>query len=204
MTLNYPDGSCQYSVVDRNSQFTLPTESEKYQDIIWAGYAKGETVTVKDDMEFTVADSKLKDGASDEITGERLSDEEIANIITQIENAEPGTTISIDMGKATVIPKEVLEAIKGTEINIALHMEGYSWTIRGQNVSATELQDIDMEVKTDTNPVPSSLVKSIAGDQPTTQLSLTHNGDFGFRADLTLNLGSEHSGATGNLYYYES
>ena len=204
VTLNYPDGSCQYSVVDRNSQFTLPTENEKYQDIIWAGYAKGETVTVKDDMEFTVADSKLKDGASEEITGERLTDEEIANIITQIENAEPGTTISIDMGKATVIPKEVLEAIKGTEINIALHMEGYSWTISGQNVSATELQDIDMEVKTDTNPVPSSLVKSIAGDQPTTQLSLTHNGDFGFRADLTLNLGSEHSGATGNLYYYES
>ncbi len=204
VTLNYPDGSCQYSVVDRNSQFKLPTENEKYQDIVWAGYAKGETVTIKKDMEFTAADSKLKDGTSGEITGERLSEEEIAKIIAEIENAAPGTTITIDMGKATVIPKEVLEAIKGTEINISLEMEGYSWTISGQNVSASELQDIDLEVKTDTNAVPSSLVQSIAGDQPATQLSLTHNGDFGFRADLTLNLGSEHSGATGNLYYYDS
>lgn len=204
VTLNYPDGSCQYSVVDRNSQFKLPTENEKYQDIVWAGYAKGETVTIKKDMEFTAADSKLKDGTSGGITGERLSEEEIAKIIAEIENATPGATITIDMGKATVIPKEVLEAIKGTEINISLEMEGYSWTISGQNVSASELQDIDLEVKTDTNAVPSSLVQSIAGDQPATQLSLTHNGDFGFRADLTLNLGSEHSGATGNLYYYDS
>ena len=36
------------------------------------------------------------------------------------------------------------------------------------------------------------------------QLSLTHNGPFGFRADLTLNLGSEYHGRTGNLYYYDS
>lgn len=204
VTLNYPDGSCQYSVVDRNSQFKLPAENEKYQDIIWAGYTKGETVTIKEDMEFTVADSKLKDGTSEEITGERLSEEEVAKILTEIENAAPGTTITIDMKKATIIPKEVLEAIKGTEINISLEMEGYSWNISGQNVSASKLQDIDLEVKTNTNAIPSSLVQSIAGDQPATQLSLTHNGDFGFRADLTLNLGSEHSGATGNLYYYDS
>ena len=163
VTLNYPDGSCQYSVVDRNSQFKLPTENEKYQDIIWAGYAKGETVTIKEDMEFTAADSKLKDGTSGGITGERLSEEEIAKIIAEIENAAPGTTITIDMGKATVIPKEVLEAIKGTEINISLKMEGYSWTISGQNVSASDLQDIDLEVKTDTNAVPSSLVQSLPG-----------------------------------------
>ncbi len=83
-------------------------------------------------------------------------------------------------------------------------MDGYSWTLNGMDVAATNLKDIDLEVKVDTNAIPSNIVASIAGDSPTTQLSLTHNGDFGFRAELSLNLGSEHSGSTGNLYYYDS
>lgn len=69
---------------------------------------------------------------------------------------------------------------------------------------ATKLRDIDLEVKVGANTVPSGIVSSLAGEKPTTQLSLTHNGDFGFRADLTVNLGSENSGGTGNLYYYDS
>ena len=108
------------------------------------------------------------------------------------------------MKKATVIPKEVQEAIQGKSVNIVLNMDGYSWTLNGMDVAATNLKDIDLEVKVDTNAIPSNIVASIAGDSPTTQLSLTHNGDFGFRADLSLNLGSEHSGSTGNLYYYDS
>ena len=103
------------------------------------------------------------------------------------------------MKKATVIPKEVQEAIQGKSVNIVLQMDGYSWTLNGMDVAATNLKDIDLEVKIDTNAIPSNIVASIAGDSPTTQLSLTHNGDFGFRANLSLNLGSEHSGISGNL-----
>ena len=108
------------------------------------------------------------------------------------------------MKKATVVPKEILEAIQGKEINILLNMDGYSWSIGGTEVNAAQLTDIDLEVKIDTDAIPSSLVDSIAEGQPATQISLTHNGEFGFRADLILNLGSENSGSTGNLYYYDS
>ena len=61
-----------------------------------------------------------------------------------------------------------------------------------------------MEVTIGTNAIPPALVDSLAEGKPSTQLSLTHNGEFGFRADLTLNLGSGHAGGTGNLYYYDS
>ena len=71
-------------------------------------------------------------------------------------------------------------------------------------MDATELKDIDLEVAIGTDTVPSSLVEAIAEGKPATQISLTHNGEFGFRADLTLNLGSENSGNTANLYYYDS
>lgn len=36
------------------------------------------------------------------------------------------------------------------------------------------------------------------------QLSLTHNGDFGFEATLTVDVGKENVDKFGNLYYYDS
>lgn len=197
--LNLPDKTSQYIVVEKGANYTLPTEVGNYIDIVWSGHEKGATVTVSGDTEFTV--QEYKESAKG---GIKLSDQEVADIIEKIKNAAEGETISIDMKKATVIPKEVQEAIQGKSVNIVLNMDGYSWTLNGMDVAATNLKDIDLEVKVDTNAIPSNIVASIAGDSPTTQLSLTHNGDFGFRADLSLNLGSEHSGSTGNLYYYDS
>ena len=197
--LNLPDKTSQYIVVEKGANYTLPTEVGNYIDIVWSGHEKGATVTVSGDTEFTV--QEYKESAKG---GIKLSDQEVADIVEKVKNAAEGETISIDMKKATVIPKEVQEAIQGKSVNIVLNMDGYSWTLNGMDVAATNLKDIDLEVKVDTNAIPSNIVASIAGDSPTTQLSLTHNGDFGFRADLSLNLGSEHSGSTGNLYYYDS
>lgn len=202
VTLKFPDNTCQYIVVEKDAGYVLPIENEKYIDIIWEGYTKGQKVIISQDMEFSI--KECKDRPQEETGGVKLSDEEIAGIIEKIKNAAEGETISIDMKKATVIPKEVQEAIQGKSVNIVLNMDGYSWTLNGMDVAATNLKDIDLEVKVDTNAIPSNIVASIAGDSPTTQLSLTHNGDFGFRAELSLNLGSEHSGSTGNLYYYDS
>lgn len=202
VTLKFPDNTCQYIVVDKGSSYTLPTEYENYKDIIWDGYEKGAAVTIEKDAEFTM--KEWKDGSEGETSGVKLSSEEIAKAAEEINNATEGDTITIDMKKATVIPKEVLEAMKGKSVNVVLKMESYSWTLNGTDVVADNLKDIDLEVKIDTNAIPSSIVTSIAGDNPATQISLTHNGEFGFRADLTLNLGSENAGSTGNLYYYDS
>lgn len=202
--LKFPDGSCQYIVMDKGSPFTLPTENEKYTDILWEGFGEGETVTLTGDREFLVADATPRDGSTPATPDKKPPEEEINQVIEEIRHSDAGATIHVDMRKATVIPKEVLEAIQGKEINIVLHMKGYSWSIGGTNVLADNLKDTDLEVKIDTDTIPGSLVDSIAGGKPATQLSLTHNGPFGFRADLTLNLGSEYHGRTGNLYYYDS
>ncbi len=204
VTLKYPDGSCQYVVTDRGADYQLPLESEKYEDILWEGFGKGETVVIAEDQEFLAADAKLKETAGEEPKAEKLSEDEIAKIIEEVENAGTGAVITVDMKKATVVPKEVLEAIQGKPIDIVLDLGGYRWSIGGDEVFASELTDIDLEVTIGADAVPSQLVASIAEGKPTTQLSLTHNGNFGFRADLILNLGSENSGGTGSLYYYDS
>lgn len=120
-----------------------------------------------------------------------------------IEVATP--QISLSMSTATVIPAEALEAVKGKDVDLVLEMDGgYSWTINGTDVDA--MNNINLEVKEDENVVPSDLVDEIAGDKPSKQLSLTHDGEFGFTAELTISLDSENAkeGDNGVLYYYDS
>ncbi len=133
-----------------------------------------------------------------------LPTETINSVVAAINAAAAGENITVAMGGATVVPKEILEAAKGKDVNIILDMGGYTWTINGMDILASDLQDINLEVKFDTNAIPSNVVKALAGDNPVRQISLTHNGDFGFKATLTMNAGAEYSGKYGNLYYYDS
>ena len=113
--------------------------------------------------------------------------------------------VAINMANATVIPSEILEAAKGKDIDIVLEMAGgYSWTINGKDINGASLSDINLQVSVNTDVVPSGLISKLAGDSPTTQLSLTHNGNFGFKATLNVNVGSENVGQYANLYYYDS
>jgi len=210
--LKYPESAYEYVVVGKGSSFTLPVENEKYMDIVWQGYEMGETITINEDKEFLVSELKFKEdtpeippeGLPEEPSDGKLTEEEIDQIIKDIEQSEGGDTIHVDMKKDTIVPKEVLESIQGKEVNIVLNMGGYSWSISGNEVVADDLKDIDLEVIVDTDGIPPAIIDSLAGGSPTTQITLVHEGEFGFRADLTVNLGSENSGSTGKLYYYDS
>lgn len=113
-------------------------------------------------------------------------------------------TVKIAMDGATVVPTAILEAAKGKDIDIVLDMGGYSWTINGKDIKAGNLKDIDLKVNFDTKVVPDSVVSAVAGSNPTKQISLAYNGDFGFKANLSFNIGNEYKGKYGNLFYYDS
>ena len=227
VSLYYPDGTDEYIVMEQGAEFILPTEKGNYKDIVWNGYDKGAKVVVSGDMNFYADGSEYigdagnfgdtePSGGSNHNTGAatpgttgnagevRMPEKKISEITAEIANAANGTAITVDMKNATVVPRQILESIRGKAMDIVLKMNGYSWVINGMDVAATDLKDINLEVKLDTSKIPTSLIQSIAGNKPVRQLSLSHNGDFGFRARLMLNLGSEHSGETGNLYYYDS
>lgn len=110
--------------------------------------------------------------------------------------------VNEDGSVATAVPKSILEAAKGQDVDVVLDMGGYSWKINGKDIK--ELKDVNLEVKLDDNKVPTKLIDKLAGGQPTRQLSLAFDGDFGFKADLSINLGSQYEGQYGNLYYYDS
>lgn len=125
-------------------------------------------------------------------------------IVSQIKNAQSGANITISMENATILPKEILETALGKDITLELQMNGYTWKILGATIKTGELNDINLEVKRNTTNIPSNLVSAIAATNPVEQISLTHDGAFGFTAYLTLNVGSQYTGRAGRLYYYNN
>ncbi len=126
---------------------------------------------------------------------------------TEESNATKPVQVVVDMKKqdgtvATEVPKDILEVAKGKNVDVVLDMGAYKWTINGNNINGTELKDINLEVTLNTKNIPESTVEALAEGKETRQLSLTHNGDFGFKAELTVNLDKKNEGKYGNLYYY--
>lgn len=133
-----------------------------------------------------------------------LPDHVVDSVVRAINSADQGENIKVNMGSKTVISKEILEAARGKDVSVTLVMEGYSWTISGKDITAANLQDIDLKVIKNTDHIPGSTVKALAGDNPCMQITLVHEGNFGFTATLTIGVGAEHAGKYGNLYYHDS
>ena len=74
--------------------------------------------------------------------------------------------------------------------------------LSGNKIAAAGAQALDLTVKLDLNKIPAELVDKLAGEAPTQQLSFAHNGDFGFSADLEVELDKAYAGKTGNVYRY--
>lgn len=213
---------CQ--VVEKGEAVTFRESFDGYEKILWPyeKYQPGDTFTVEKNMTFHGYGTKASEepdkptppsqpenpgqpgNPSIPAPGVTLPQETIDNTIKIIKSTESGGSVSIDMDGATVISKEILEAAKGKDVDILLNMGGYTWTINGKDINASNLKDINMEVILDTKNIPSKTLQALAGDNPIRQLSLAHEGDFGFKALLTVNVGSEHSGQFGNLYYHDS
>ena len=124
-------------------------------------------------------------------------------IRTEEEKAEEGSIINIDMNGSAVVPGDIFDSIKGKDITITFDMgNGIIWSVNGKNVTTDKADDIDFSVKTGTNAIPVDIVNNITGERYSIQLSLSHEGEFGFTAILSINLGKDNAGLTTNLYYY--
>lgn len=133
-----------------------------------------------------------------------LPDPVVDQVISEIINAEDGAQIVVSMDDSTVISSEILEAAKGKNVELVLNMGSYQWIIKGTDIAASVLQDINMTVEFGTDNIPQNILAQISGGKPVYQISLEHEGDFGFRAELSFHIDAEYAGKIGNLFYYDS
>ena len=128
-------------------------------------------------------------------------------IVTDIndikEDNQEASQVIVDMRKETMLPKEVLNALKGKNAILKLQMEGYNWVLNGLNIKSDIVKDIDLSVTQNHNSIPDDITKKIAGKNSSLQLHLSHKGEFGFEAALEINLNQMNKGLVANLFYYD-
>jgi len=119
------------------------------------------------------------------------------------EKAAEGSVINVDMNGATVVPGDIFDRLRGRDITITFDMDnGILWSVDGKSVTTGRTGDIDFSVKTGTKAIPVDIINNVTGENYNIQLSLAHEGEFGFTAVLSIGLGRENAGYTANLYYY--
>ena len=121
----------------------------------------------------------------------------------EIKDATEKVTITIDMGGETKVPGDVIESIKGKDVDVVFDLgNGIKWTVNGKDVTGTNIGEIDFGVTTGTSTIPVDVVNEVTGERYSIQISLAYNGEFGFTATLSINMDAKNAGYYANLYYY--
>ena len=123
----------------------------------------------------------------------------------QLEEAKSGDTVTVAMNGTTVVPKDVIDSIKGKDTTLVLDMgNGLSWKIYGKDITdATGDIDFDVTVGADAGKsIPVDVINNVTGERYSINLTLAYDGEFGFTATLTVNMESKNAGLYANLFYY--
>ena len=126
--------------------------------------------------------------------------------IDKIEDAKEGSTVKITLRTGqTKLDKEVFEELAGRDVTLEISLPGgVTWTVNGEDIPQTaDLTDLDMGVSLNTSTIPVDLINAITGEIGTVQLTLKHDGPFGFTMTLTAPVGKENEGLWANLYHYD-
>lgn len=126
-------------------------------------------------------------------------------IAEQLENAPDIEIIDVEMNGTTMVPGDIFDTIKGRDVTVVFHMgDGITWTVNGQDVTAAG-KNIDLGVvfggeagKT----IPVEIINNVTGERYSVNLTLVYDGEFGFRATLTVNMDKKNAGFFANLFYY--
>ena len=220
-SLNKTDGATIAAGATDNTTYTIQPAADlstgTYEATVTVTYS--ESITVTTIVSFTVQPAPEPEPTPDpdptpmptpdpEPTPEGPSNEGSAgweDIAGEIEDAEEGDEITIDMGDETKVPAEIFESVAGKDVDVTFDLgDDLSWTVNGKDIpDDAALADLDLGVALDTDGIPANVVNAITGEVGTVQITLAHDGEFGFTMTLSAPLGEENAGYWENLYHYD-
>lgn len=124
----------------------------------------------------------------------------------EVAETPAGSTVTVDMNGTTEVPAKVFEAVAGKDVTLELDMGGgVKWEINGQDIPTDlDFTDLDLGVKLNTSTIPVDVINLVTGEKGAVQMTLAHDGEFGFTMTLTAPLGTENKGLWANLYHYNT
>lgn len=133
-----------------------------------------------------------------------ISDGDWEEAEEELSQADSGDTVIVETDEDDTLPGEVLESAAGKNATLIIQVGTIvSWEIDCREIpKAASLQDISLQVSMNTQGIPESVLQGLPGSHPFQQMTLGHDGPFGFPVKLHTNVGRENSGKWANLYYY--
>ena len=124
----------------------------------------------------------------------------------QLENMADNDVVDVEMNGTTTVQGDIFDTIRGRNVTVVFHMgDGITWTVNGKDVTAEKAKDIDLGVvfgaeagKT----IPVEVINNVTGERYSINLTLAYDGEFGFKATLTVNMDKKNAGLFANLFYY--
>jgi len=111
--------------------------------------------------------------------------------------------VTVDMNGATVVPGDVLDSIRGTDVTVVFDMgNGITWSVNGQSITADAISNIDFAVTMGGSAIPVDVINNVTGERSSMNISLAYDGEFGFTAVMTINMEPKNAGYYANLFYY--
>jgi len=135
--------------------------------------------------------------------------EEEAEITVAAATPQPQTAprdksvITMEMDQNSRIYAQTLEQIRDQGKKVVLEMgDGVSWSIDGNAMGDGELDDIDFKVTMGSSNIPEEKKDALTEGESYVELSLAHDGAFGFTTVLYVTLDGAGTGQYANLFYY--
>lgn len=120
-----------------------------------------------------------------------------------VSDAKPNTTVSISVSTgSTNISSNIFLEAKDKNLTMEIKLpNGVTWTIKAGTIS-DDVKNVDINVDIKTNNIPKDSVNEVAHGNDSMQISLSHNGSFGFNAEVSIPVGSKYNGKYANAYHY--
>ena len=163
---------------------------------------KSATTTSKTDNKSTK--QPFVDGKPETSGWEKII-ESIVEVIEKLNTPNAEDRLEVDMNGDTEVPSDTIKQIKGKDITVDFAItDDIVWSVNGLDVTAKEAKDVDFNVKLGENSIPEEIIKEVAVDRYNQPMTLLFDGEFGFTAVLSLNLGRVNVGLYANLFYYNT
>lgn len=135
----------------------------------------------------------------------RIEDwEEVDEALEKLIKKEAGSSkavLEVELGTYQTLTREIAEAIQGKNVTLRMRQSnGVVWEVNGLDVE--EPRDVKLLVTLDSKTVPGEKLNIFDGVGELTQMSLEHDGDFGFKAVLKYPAGMKNNDRYANLFYY--
>ena len=122
---------------------------------------------------------------------------------TKKEEQQEKEDIILQLAKNTEISQNILKMAKNYGVDMVVGLtNGLSWSIPSASMDKELPGKLNLGARITENVIPDELIEAIGETTDYVELSLAHDGEFGFEATLTIPVKEQREGTFANLYYY--